>query len=519
MTTGQTSVGTGSLRWDRVGKPQPATAATAGSGRLSPGRPAPKGGPRPRSDGYPSVPSAPPSRPWGAGASESVTALPENTPIVLRPRRPRQAVLSKSPENQASNCVAASMGSTSTPYPGICSSRFENQGPCHTRSPLARSSDAGGLNKAPVFLLQWQGRTLVDDSIENGGSTCCRPWQPAAAPAGRAAPAHSQDGSGDSAGGEVGIFRVLARVLAGCMGLYLKFARRVAVLSRRALATAIACLRAALPILLTAFVLGLGIAAGVQAGRYKPVNSPPAPPAARAPFSEPEEEAIAATGTLQPSGHSVNPGETQKTPETRGDEQDDLAPAGQVRIAGYGWVTAADGALYHSVASRGKAARGIQTRAEPSDPVGGPEGDDWTAPSPTASPQPPSRKEPTVEQLDLEWPVRGWISSSYGPRDSRMHYGIDIAAPFGAPVKAAAAGRVVFAGWYGSYGKTVIVRHRPDVVTLYAHLSSATAKAGQTVAKGAELGRCGNTGHSKGPHLHFEIRINGSPVDPLPFLD
>lgn len=501
MTTGRTSVGTGFLRWDGVGRPQPGTGVATGPGRFSPGLPAPKRDPGPRSDGRPSVPPAPPSRPWATSAAESVTTSPESTPLIFGPRRPRQALVSDPLENEVPGSRRPDLdyGGTRDRSPWVDEQRVQKVGP---------------FENPPRVFPERRGRVLVDNSLENEESTCSGSRQPGAARAGRAAPAYSQDGGGDSAGGEVRSFRVSACVLAGCMALYLKLSRKVVALSRRALTTALPYLRAALPILLLAFVLGLGVAAGVQAGRCKPVCPPPGINAALL-----EEDAIASTGIFGPPERYIRPAGTQETPGMPEDARDDLTPTGEVRTAGFGWVTAADGALYHSPVSRGKAARGTQTYAEPSEPVGGPENDDWTARSPTASPQPPSGKGPTVEQLDFQWPVRGWISSPYGPRDGRMHYGIDIAAPFGAPVKAAAAGRVIFAGWYGSYGKTVIVRHRPDVVTLYAHLSSATAKAGQTVARGTELGRCGDTGHSKGPHLHFEIRINGRPVDPLPFLD
>lgn len=113
------------------------------------------------------------------------------------------------------------------------------------------------------------------------------------------------------------------------------------------------------------------------------------------------------------------------------------------------------------------------------------------------------------------WPVRGRITSGFGRRWGRMHEGIDIAASHGHPVVAARAGRVIYAGWRGGYGYTVILDHGSGVTTVYCHLSKIYVSHGQRVAQGARIGAVGSTGYSTGPHLHFEIRINGRAVDPL----
>jgi len=121
----------------------------------------------------------------------------------------------------------------------------------------------------------------------------------------------------------------------------------------------------------------------------------------------------------------------------------------------------------------------------------------------------------------LAWPARGSLTSGFGLRRhplfgiARMHQGVDIAAPWGTPVWAAAAGTVVYAGWFGGYGKLVVVDHGGGVATLYGHLSSIAVSPGDRVAAGDVLGRVGSTGYSTGPHLHFEIRVDGRPVDPL----
>jgi murein DD-endopeptidase MepM/ murein hydrolase activator NlpD len=116
------------------------------------------------------------------------------------------------------------------------------------------------------------------------------------------------------------------------------------------------------------------------------------------------------------------------------------------------------------------------------------------------------------------WPVRGVLTSGYGPRWGRMHTGIDIGARGGTPIQAAKAGEVIFAGWLGGYGNTVVVDHGDGVATLYAHQSRIAAVEGQLVNQGEGVGFVGTTGHSTGNHLHFEIRIDTKPRNPRPYL-
>jgi murein DD-endopeptidase MepM/ murein hydrolase activator NlpD len=118
----------------------------------------------------------------------------------------------------------------------------------------------------------------------------------------------------------------------------------------------------------------------------------------------------------------------------------------------------------------------------------------------------------------LAWPVSGPVTSGFGPRWGRMHEGIDIAVPLGTPVRAAAAGTVIYAGWLGGYGNLVVVDHGGGLSTAYAHNSSFGSSVGQAVAAGQVVSYSGSTGNSSGPHVHFEVRINGSAVDPLGYL-
>ncbi|MDI9568467.1 MAG: M23 family metallopeptidase [bacterium] len=112
------------------------------------------------------------------------------------------------------------------------------------------------------------------------------------------------------------------------------------------------------------------------------------------------------------------------------------------------------------------------------------------------------------------WPVRGRISSSFGPRQGGFHYGLDIACPQGSSIKAARSGRVVACGWQGGYGRVVVIDHGNGIETLYAHASELLVRAGQWVNQGEVIARVGSTGRSTGPHLHFEIRIDGIRVNP-----
>jgi murein DD-endopeptidase MepM/ murein hydrolase activator NlpD len=124
----------------------------------------------------------------------------------------------------------------------------------------------------------------------------------------------------------------------------------------------------------------------------------------------------------------------------------------------------------------------------------------------------------------LSWPITGTITSPFGWRHNpfgggnEFHQGLDIAAAYGTTVTAAAAGTVIQAGWYGGYGNYILIDHGGGMSTGYGHLSRIFVSNGQEVQRGQAIGAEGSTGASTGPHLHFEVRISGKPVDPIGYL-
>ena len=119
---------------------------------------------------------------------------------------------------------------------------------------------------------------------------------------------------------------------------------------------------------------------------------------------------------------------------------------------------------------------------------------------------------------DFIWPINGQFTSPFGQRWGRLHAGIDLAAPTGRPIRAAASGRVILAAPTGGYGNYTCIAHNSSISTCYAHQSRFGARVGESVRQGDVIGYVGNTGHSFGAHLHFEVRIGGRPVDPMGYL-
>ncbi|NMO13738.1 M23 family metallopeptidase [Pyxidicoccus fallax] len=122
------------------------------------------------------------------------------------------------------------------------------------------------------------------------------------------------------------------------------------------------------------------------------------------------------------------------------------------------------------------------------------------------------------------WPARGWVTSDFGSRldpytaDRVMHAGIDIAAPHGKEVYSPSDGTVVFAGLEGGYGNVLVIDHGYGIKTRYGHLAKMLVKAGDKVKRGSLIAAVGNTGRSTGPHLHYEVRVNGIPQNPRKFI-
>lgn len=129
-----------------------------------------------------------------------------------------------------------------------------------------------------------------------------------------------------------------------------------------------------------------------------------------------------------------------------------------------------------------------------------------------------------LNSIPSAYPVYGTITSPFGMRKSpfgygtEFHPGIDISVPVGTPVKAAGKGVVTYAGWLTGYGNAVIIDHGYGIESVYGHNSEILVKVGQSVKRGDIIAKSGNTGRSTGPHVHFEVRVNGNPVDPMKYL-
>jgi murein DD-endopeptidase MepM/ murein hydrolase activator NlpD len=248
-------------------------------------------------------------------------------------------------------------------------------------------------------------------------------------------------------------------------------------------------------------------ACALLAGCPKPPQRvPPAPPAAAAEPSRPErgageagaESRRATHVELDVAGvvHVVKKGETlYRIARAYGLSAEDLAEVNGVRdprALEVGDELFVPGA----------------TRVAEVPPAAGPEPE----PAPRVAPAPPG---PAPR---LAWPLKGVVYSKFGPRQGQHHDGIDIAAPSGTLVHAAAAGRVVYAGEQSGYGSIVILRHAGGLLTVYAHASELLVREGEELAAGAPVARVGQSGRTTGPHLHFEVREGTRARDPLQYL-
>ena len=156
------------------------------------------------------------------------------------------------------------------------------------------------------------------------------------------------------------------------------------------------------------------------------------------------------------------------------------------------------------------------------DAPGAPPAEAGEAPTPRAPRTDPAREEApapaSATRPLLGWPLKGVLYGRFGARGGAHHDGIDIAAPEGSPVVAAADGTVIFVGKQSGYGNVVIVRHEHGLVTVYAHNSAVLVREGAHVTRGQPVARVGQTGRTTGPHLHFEVRDGVKPRNPLLYL-
>jgi murein DD-endopeptidase MepM/ murein hydrolase activator NlpD len=213
-----------------------------------------------------------------------------------------------------------------------------------------------------------------------------------------------------------------------------------------------------------------------------------------------QARALAAETAERRAAHAALAAEEQRLTELRAGRQAMLA---DVRVRRAEWVREIDGLEAESerLADRIAAA---QAAAEAQASAGG------------GHPSPPPSDAPSAS--GFIWPVHGPVVSPFGMRWGRLHAGIDIAVPAGTPIVAAAGGTVIHAGEISGYGLMVIIQHAGNLATAYAHASSLAVSAGQVVAQGQTIAAVGCTGHCFGDHLHFEVRVGGSPVDPMGYL-
>jgi murein DD-endopeptidase MepM/ murein hydrolase activator NlpD len=144
-----------------------------------------------------------------------------------------------------------------------------------------------------------------------------------------------------------------------------------------------------------------------------------------------------------------------------------------------------------------------------------------TAPArPTPRPGPPAAPARPVPETKgtLDWPLRGVLYARFGKKGREPHDGIDLAVPAGTPVKTGQEGEVLYAGEQRGYGLIVIIRHSERLITLYAHNRDLRVRTGQKVRRGQVIATVGESGKTSGPQLHFEVRVDGKPVDPLDYL-
>jgi murein DD-endopeptidase MepM/ murein hydrolase activator NlpD len=258
------------------------------------------------------------------------------------------------------------------------------------------------------------------------------------------------------------------------------------------------------------------------AGGPAPAAGGPAPAAARAagPFplpTTPGHDEIALAGVV----HVVRRGETLwRIARAYGIDPRDLMETNGIDDAR---ALATGTELFVPGATELRAVPDPAAPVQAGAPGGAPVSASIAAPGPTATaPRPPApasaTSAPGAAATRLSWPLKGVLYGRYGVREGKRHDGIDIAAPEGTPVLAAADGAVLFAGEQSGYGSIVILRHEGNLVTVYAHNSRLLVSEGERVRRGQPIAHVGQTGRTTGPHLHFEVREGTRPRNPLLYL-
>ncbi|WNG22236.1 LysM peptidoglycan-binding domain-containing M23 family metallopeptidase [Cystobacter fuscus] len=285
---------------------------------------------------------------------------------------------------------------------------------------------------------------------------------------------------------------------------------------------------AASPALLALFALltASGCAVAPAALRPSAVPSSSAPPIELAELHEPHPELELVSEPPVPSSrtHTVAPGETlYRIAVNHQLSVEQLAAANGIkdpRTLSVGQELVIPGAprpIPVATESSPPPARAPAT----SNPTTSSRGPLVSSPSRRPSSRPPPQKPPRPvpeTKGTLDWPLRGVLYARFGKKGREPHDGIDLAVPVGSPVKTAQEGEVLYAGEQRGYGLIVIVQHSAHLITLYAHNRDLRVRSGQKVRRGQVIATVGESGKTSGPQLHFEVRVDGKPVDPLDYL-
>jgi lipoprotein NlpD len=287
---------------------------------------------------------------------------------------------------------------------------------------------------------------------------------------------------------------------------------------------------AASPALLALFALLAASGCAVAPAALRPSAAPPSagPPIELAELHEPHPELELVSEPPVPSSrtHTVAPGETlYRIAVNHQLSVEQLAAANGIKDArtlSVGQELVIPGAPRPIPVATESSPTPVPTRGSTPPPATLSRGPLVSSPSrrPAAGrppPQKPPKPVPETKGL-LDWPLRGVLYARFGKKGREPHDGIDLAVPVGTPVKTAQEGQVLYAGEQRGYGLIVIVQHSTRLITLYAHNRELRVRTGDKVRRGQALATVGESGKTSGPQLHFEVRVDGKPVDPLDYL-